>query len=193
MPQICNAQDEFEAAGLLQDTGYDQYFTISYNQSPTSHYAIATVLGNTLTGYFSDKAKCTGYPGNGPGTWANQRHWQSTCNGPGVKRELTLLDLYKSTSCIYGLQPSYKQEFCNSITDQGGNPRRPQLCGGNDPNVFVYNPTQQGISESAGLAEEIADEAQGVATGMVSETRKKIFAVALVLIMLIVLYFLIFR
>jgi len=190
---ICYAQDEFVAAGLLQDTGYDEYYTISYNASPTTHHVQATALGNTLTGYYSNMAKCTGYPGNGEGTWQSQRTWQSTCHGQGVLRPLTLLDLYKSTSCIYGLQPGYKEAFCNSITDQGGNPRRPQLCGGSDPNIFVYNPTQEGISEVQGAASLIADEADAAAAGIVTDTRKKIFAVALIIVMLIVLYFLIFR
>lgn len=165
----------------------ENLFTVSFNTSPLVFTRKAKPAGNFLTGYYSDKATCNRTPGALPGQWTAINQWQSTCHGVGVKRELTSIELF-GNACGAGASA-----FCNSLTDQGGNPRKPIVCGGTDPNIFTYNPTQAAL---AGLQDEFGDmsaEAGAIANKIILEQRKKIWGITAVIIIVAIIIYLILK
>lgn len=147
----------------------------------------ANTEANYLTGYFSDQAKCNLSPGALPGHWKTPLVWESYCHGVGVKRELTQIELF-GNACGNGAA-----NFCESLTDQGGNKRKPLICGGTDPNIFVYNPSNVAVSEVQGEFQNMQADAEEIASDLIMEQRKKIFAIALIIVVVIVLLFMLFK
>lgn len=145
---------------------------------------VANSGANTLTGYYSDKARCNGTPGLLPGIWKTPLVWESYCQNYGVKRELTMQSLYS------GAMASDCNTFCNSITDLGGNPRKPEVCGGSDPNISDYNPGVVAGEEVQGQITELQNAASDVANEVINENRKKIFCSAIIIFLMIALLYL---
>lgn len=170
---------------FFEDTN-DAYYTLSFNTSPIQFYSKAKPAGNFLSGYYSDKASCNKVPGAMPGEWRSISEWVTSCHGPGIKRQLTMIELF-GNAC-----GNNAQAFCNSLTDQGGNPRKPIVCGGSDPNQFNYNPTSIGTGEVQDQLNELQQSADDLANEIVATTRKKIFAAGLILFLIIALAYLIF-
>lgn len=89
-------------------------------------------------------------------------------------------------------QGNRAQVFCDGLTDQGGNPRKPIVCGGTDPNQITYNATTTGISEVQDDIAAMQQAAADLANETIANTRKKIFGSAIVLFLIIALAYLIF-
>jgi len=147
-----------------------EIWTISYDGSPLAFTRMASPEGNYTTGYFSEKATCNKTPGAGPGTWAAPNQWQSTCHGPGVKRELTQIELQGNA-----FQHGPNSDFCNTLTDQGGNPRKPVVCGGTDANIYTYNPVNAALEGLGGTFTDLSNESDQLAAQLVQQQRKRIF------------------
>jgi hypothetical protein len=186
---LCSAG--FPESRLLQSTGYNQIWTLRYDESPRDYYSFATAEANTLTGYYSNKSKCSPYPGSLPGEPRSASEWQSYCHN-NSNHELTLIELYYNT-CIRNNAHGEREEFCNSITDKGGNKRTPIACGGTDPDIFIYNPAQVAAGEIGNQLEDIDSAAKAAAAKTIADTRKKIFAVALVIVVLVILMIVLFK
>ena len=144
----------------------------------------ANVQGNYGTQYYSDKIACSGIPGIAPGKWIHPLVWESYCPDKGTRREVKLIELYTNS-----MGPGCN-EFCNSLTDIGGNPRKPVSCGGTDPDIFTYNPGTVANDAVQGQVQEMQAESDATAADEIAAKRKKIFGVALIIFLLMALFYL---
>lgn len=141
----------------------------------------ATPEANVLTNYWSDKCNCssaedavrTGPPG-------------TLCYG--VKRQLTLLDLY-GCAC----NPCANPGFCDSITDSSGTPHKPIVCGGTEPEVYSYSAQNEALQNVQGDLQDINSNAFSEAQQKVIETRKKVFSILGILLLVMAIAYLIWK
>lgn len=175
-------------SNFFENVNIDLY-TVSYDTSPLTFHRWVTPQGNYATGYFSDQAKCNKTPGALPGIWAAPNQWQSTCHGVGVKRELTQLELH-ANACSGG---EINQNFCNSLTDQGGNPRKPLVCGGTDANIYTYNPVNAALEGLGGTFTDLSNESDQLAAQLVQEQRKRIFTYSAIGLLVALIIYLIVK
>jgi len=176
---------------VLKWEGYNTFWNIRYDESPRDFHSTVTVSGNAPTGYYSNKAKCSPYPGSSPGNWRSPNEWVSACHNY-VKHELTLVELYYN-ACRVNNSHGEREDFCNSIEDIGGNKRRPIACGGTDPDIFTYNPVAVAQSEVSGALGDLQSISEDIASEAISKTRKNIAIVTVVLIAIILILIVIFK
>lgn len=141
----------------------------------------ATPEGNVLTNYWSDKCNCNSAEGA-------TRTAPAGASCYGVKRQLTLLDIY-GCAC----NPCANPGFCDSITDSSGTPHKPTLCGGTDPEVYSYSIQNEALQNVQGALQGITAGVYSDAQEQVLATRKKIFGVVGILILVMIVAYLIWK
>ncbi len=189
MPFCCGYNDSDFFATLPQPVTVIRGSNYVYNAGTGNGTTVAAnVNANTPTGYYTDKYRCNLSAGALPGTWKTPLVWESYCQ-LGVKREITLLELVATAS----MDPAYRNALCNSLEDKGGNPRKPKVCGGSDPDIYLYNANANAGAEIAGNISAIDVQANEEADKVISETRKKVFYVSVIILIFMAFAYLIFK
>lgn len=147
-------------------------------------------LGKQPSGYWSDKAWChRGLEGAPPGLYVSPKEWNPLPCPTGL-REITVDELWFNACYINSDNAGYRQHainFCDTLTDNSGNPRRPIACGGTDPDQFVNDPVQSGINAAGVLIEELSGFKADEISEELSAFRRNVIIGVIVVIAIVIL------
>ncbi len=183
--------NDLEAAGMLVWDDKISYLTLGYDGNMRNSHYLTTEKGNQRTNLYSNQNKCSMRPNALPGRWRSGGEWISECHN-NSNQELSLLELYYNARIRNNVNGE-RQKFCDSIVDQGGNKRNPIACGGNEPDIWTYNPSAQADQEIEDQIGDLDSEADEIAKGLIAESRKRIIAIVAVILLLIIIAVMVLR